>query len=120
MPSRMTKHYALYMKIFTYPSTRLFTGSSNLYLSGLIFVILVELSTIYSKNFLQQLMLCRYSGVLDIKGAADHTQVKRFLFLLWPDSKIPVTHGYKNTACFFQHGFMCFHGKYFQRTCKAA
>ncbi len=28
MPSRITKHYALYMKIFTYPSTRLFTGSS--------------------------------------------------------------------------------------------
>ena len=30
MPSRMTKHYVLYMKLFTYPSTRLFTGSSIL------------------------------------------------------------------------------------------
>jgi len=29
MTSRMTKHYALYMKIFTEPSTQLFTGSST-------------------------------------------------------------------------------------------
>ena len=30
MPSRMTKHYALYMKIFTYPSVLLFASLSSL------------------------------------------------------------------------------------------
>ena len=29
MPSRITKHYALYMKIFTYPSVLFFTGPST-------------------------------------------------------------------------------------------